>query len=55
MKKVSLSELDLFEGPLWSMMPLETTWGLWSMLRPHAMMKPEIHVDICNLCHCLMP
>ena len=45
-KKSSCSELYLLKRPPWSILPLEATFV--SKL-PQAMLKPEVHVDVCDL------
>lgn len=51
MKKGSLYELDLLEGPQWSMMlPEAKLVSLVHAATPGHYM-PESHVDECSLCH----
>lgn len=49
MKNGSFSGMDLLGRPPWSILLLQPCWPLWYLLLPQAMLKPEVHVDVCGL------
>lgn len=47
MENSSFPGLNLLKKPLQSVLPLEGHFGIYEPL-PQAILKPEIHVDICG-------